>query len=78
MAFSKLLTTPLTTTHVEVLATIKGKYFMQYPHPIKSDINTRNPNNSFSPRPQSWYWRMSCLEKEDKKIDYQRSSLIFC
>jgi len=44
MTFSNLLATPLTTTHVKVLATIKENDFIQYPPHIKCGSNTRNPN----------------------------------
>jgi hypothetical protein len=46
LTFLKLVTTPLTMTCVDVLAVIKGKYFMQYPPPIKSVQIQRTPTSS--------------------------------
>lgn len=43
LAFLKLLTIYFTTTCIEVLNTIKGKGFMQYPLSMKSGANNKNP-----------------------------------
>jgi hypothetical protein len=40
----RALTTPLTITQTGILATIRGKEFMQYPSLMKNSSNTRNLN----------------------------------
>ena len=47
MTFLKLLTTPFIITMTEVQVIIRDKEFMQYPSPMKSEVNTRNPNKFY-------------------------------
>jgi hypothetical protein len=47
MTFLKLLTTPFIITMTEVQAIIREKEFMQYPSPMKSEVNIRNHNKFY-------------------------------
>jgi len=44
--FSKLITTPLTSIHNEVLIAIRRKKNVQYPSPLNNYLNTLNLNKS--------------------------------
>jgi hypothetical protein len=45
--FFTLMTTHLTTIHIEVLVVIQEKEFMRYPYHMKSGVNKKKPNKFY-------------------------------
>jgi hypothetical protein len=62
----------------EVQVIIRDKEFMQYPSPMKSEVNTRNPNKFYFFHHDHEHDTKEChvLKKKNRNIDSQRLLLL--